>query len=163
MRHTMMTFSLHRKGVVLLALGAILLGALLYMAGCLVGQRRGAVAQVGRPGVPRLPSAAAAKPTAVRPKVPAAPAAPVPVAPQEAFALRAGTFTDEAEAQAFVQELAGRGLPASLAAVPTSGGARIHAVLVGRYPTREAAAAAASELVRREGLAVAVVPAKKAP
>jgi hypothetical protein len=33
----MVTFQLHRKGVVLVALGALLLGILLFMAGCLAG------------------------------------------------------------------------------------------------------------------------------
>ena len=49
MQHTMVTFLLHRKGVILLALGEILLGSLLFMAGCLVGQRQGALAKTGNP------------------------------------------------------------------------------------------------------------------
>jgi hypothetical protein len=39
--HTMVTFQLHRKGVVLVALGALLLGILLFMAGCIAGMRFG--------------------------------------------------------------------------------------------------------------------------
>jgi hypothetical protein len=35
----MVTFRLHRKGVVLVALAAVLVGALLFAAGCLTGLR----------------------------------------------------------------------------------------------------------------------------
>jgi hypothetical protein len=41
MTHTMLTFRLHRSGVVLVALGALLLGILLFMAGCIAGMRAG--------------------------------------------------------------------------------------------------------------------------
>lgn len=41
MAHTMITFQLHRNGVVLIALGALLLGVLLFMAGCIAGLRFG--------------------------------------------------------------------------------------------------------------------------
>lgn len=37
MTHTMITVQLHSKGVVLMALGALLLGVLLFMAGCIAG------------------------------------------------------------------------------------------------------------------------------
>ena len=160
----MVTFRLHRKGVVLLALGAVLLGALLYMAGCLVGQRRGAVAQLGRPaGLPKVPAAPALKPPALRaPAAPGAPAvSPLPAAPQ-AFALRAGAFTDEAEAKALVQDLASRGLQASLVPVPAGGGAVLQTVLLGRYASREEAAAALAEL-GREGISAVVVAAPSLP
>jgi cell division septation protein DedD len=173
----MVTFSLHRTGVVLLALGALLLGGLLYLAGCLVGQRRAAAA----PGVPqalpaRLPKAPAVHPPAVKaPGIPGAPAmAGAPAAPTlpgapgatgaaavaaapRTFALRAGAFTNEAAAKALVQDLAGRGLKASVVAVPTSSGAVLHTVLAGSYASRRAAAVAAAELARRQGLSAAVV------
>lgn len=41
MTHTMVTFQLHRNGVVLVALGALLLGILLFMAGCFTGMKAG--------------------------------------------------------------------------------------------------------------------------
>jgi hypothetical protein len=41
MTHTMVTFRLHRTGVILVALGAFLLGILLFMAGCIAGMRAG--------------------------------------------------------------------------------------------------------------------------
>jgi cell division septation protein DedD len=75
----------------------------------------------------------------------------------ETFTLRAGAFADEAEAKALAQELAGRGLQASVVAVPTSGGALLHTVVAGSYTSRQAAAAAAAELARRQGLSLAVV------
>jgi len=169
----MVTFRLHRKGVVLLALGAVLLGVLLYMAGCLVGQRRGGAARLGRPaGLPKVaaPAAALKRPALRAPAAPALPAAPavppvpaaslVPAAPQ-AFALRAGAFTDEAEAKALVQDLASRGLQASLVPVPAGGGAVLQTVLLGRYASREEAAAALAELARREGISAVVVAAPR--
>jgi cell division septation protein DedD len=158
----MVTFRLHRKGVVLLALGAVLLGVLLYMAGCLVGQRRGAVAQIGKPaGLPKVPAAPAA-PALKRPALQAAAAPGLPAAPP-AFALRAGAFTDEAEAKALVQDLASRGLQASLVPVPAGGGAVLQTVLLGRYASREEAAAALAELARREGISAVVVAAPRRP
>lgn len=41
MTHTMVTFRLHRSGVVLVVLGALFLGVLLFMAGCLAGMKAG--------------------------------------------------------------------------------------------------------------------------
>lgn len=40
MKHTLFTFTLHRRGVVLLALGALLASGLLVVGGCLVGEWR---------------------------------------------------------------------------------------------------------------------------
>ena len=177
MQHTMVTFELHRKGVVLLALGAILLGTLLYMAGCLAGQRRGTAAALSgpslpkRPSVPKLPAAPALKPPSVKapavplavpgiPAAPRAPAGPAVPAPPVTFALRAGAFADEADAKPVVQELAGRGLQVSLVPVTTSAGTVLHTVLIGRFASREEAAAAASELDRQEGISAVVVVVK---
>jgi len=160
----MVTFSLHRNGVVLLALGALLLGGLLYLAGCLVGQRHAAAALAAGtpPALPRPGKAAAVKlPAAKAPAVPGVPGVPAAAtaaaAAPETFALRAGAFTDEAEAKALAQDLAGRGLQASVVAVPTSGGALLHTVVAGNYASRQAAAAAAAELARRQGLSLTVV------
>ena len=52
MKHTMLTFRLHRKGVALVAFGSVLLGGLLFGAGWLTGQRRAAKV----PSVPSVPS-----------------------------------------------------------------------------------------------------------
>jgi cell division septation protein DedD len=179
MQHTMVTFQLHRKGVVLLALGAVLLGTLLYMAGCLAGQRRGTVAASSlpsmpkRPSAPKLPPAPALKPPSVKapavplaalgvPGVPRNPAVRAVPAMPETFALRAGTFADEAEAKPVVEELTGRGLQASVVPVKTSAGTVLHTVMIGRFASREEAAAAAAELERQEGISTVVVAARKA-
>ena len=39
MKHQMITFRLHRKGVILIAIGAVLLGVLLFAAGYLTALR----------------------------------------------------------------------------------------------------------------------------
>jgi cell division septation protein DedD len=123
------------------------------------------VPQLGKaPGV--KPATPAAQTSPAVPGVPvgaAVPATPtVPTVP-ETFTLRAGAFADEAEAQALAQQLAGRGLQASVVAVPTSGGALLHTVVAGNYASRQAAAAAAAELARRQGLSLAVVASPPRP
>ncbi|HWM91302.1 MAG TPA: SPOR domain-containing protein [Thermoanaerobaculia bacterium] len=160
MKHTMVTFRLHRKGVVLVALGSVLLGTLLFMAGCLAGQLRAAKAPI----LPSLPSV---------PTTPAVPAIP-PIAngkqqsepkdhiEKEAFALRVGAFADEEAAKAYVQELTARGHQPSVVAETTQGGVLLHTVRIGRYADRGKASEAASELARKEGISSAVVPAAPA-
>jgi cell division septation protein DedD len=76
----------------------------------------------------------------------------------EAFTLRVGAFADEADAKAFVQEMTARGHKPVVAPVAQNG-VVLHMVLIGRYAGRDAAAAAAAELKRKEGILSAVVPA----
>jgi septal ring-binding cell division protein DamX len=170
----MITFRLHRNGVVLLALGGLLLGLLLFMAGCLVGERRG-VPGVKLPGVQApgvqapavqasaatglsLPAPALSLPAPpALPAAPALPGTPAPAAPQEVLTLRLGAFATLEEAKAFGQELAARGLQPVVASLPARGDVVLHTVCAGRYGDRSAAAAAASDLAQRQGLAAAVV------
>lgn len=144
----MITFRLHRKGVVLVALGAVLMGALLFAAGYLTARRR-PLAQV-----PARPAASAPK----HGKTEKQESAAKPHIEDEAFTLRVGAFADEADAKAFVQELTGRGLKPVVAAVAQKG-VLLHTVLIGRYAGRDAAASAAAELKRKEGISAAVIPA----
>jgi cell division septation protein DedD len=143
----MITFRLHRKGVALLAIGAVLMGALLFAAGYLTARRR----SLPQAALPSVPAATKEKPAKQE-------SAATPHIEDEAFTLRVGAFADEAEAKAYVQELAVRGHKTSVAAVAQNG-IVLHMVLLGRYAGRDAAAEAAAELKRKEGITSAVVPA----
>lgn len=146
MKHTIVTFRLHRRGVVLLAVGSVLLGALLFAAGCLAGMRRAGRMQPA--AAPRVPAVAAPKPPEAPKEEKAA---------EEAFVLRVGSFADEAEAKAFADELTAAGQKPAISPMPTSGGLVLHTVSVGPYPSRDAASEAASGLAR-QGISAVVVP-----
>lgn len=147
MKHSMVTFRLHRKGVVLVSIGAVLMGFLLFAAGYLTAQRR-PLPQVTAPAVPAPKIEKTEKQeSAAKPHI-----------EDEAFTLRVGAFADEADAKTFVQEMAARGHKPAVAAVARNG-LVLHLVLLGRYSGRDEAARAAAELKRKEGIAAAVVPA----
>ena len=140
----MVTWRLHRKGVVLLAIGAVLMGFLMFAAGYLTALRR-----------PIAPAAAAAQKKDQPEKQESA---PKPHIEDEVFTLRMGAFGDEADAKTLVQEMTARGHKPVVAPVAQNG-IVLHAVLIGRYAGRDAAAEAAAELKRKEGIFSAVVPA----
>lgn len=144
MKHSMITWRLHRKGVVLVSIGAVLMGFLMFAAGYLTALRR------------PMPPAAAPAPKKERAEKQESKAKPH--IEDEAFTLRVGAFADEADAKAFVQELTARGHRPVVAAVAQNG-VVLHMVLIGRYMGRDAAAEAAAELKRKEGIFSAVVPA----
>lgn len=146
MKHSMVTFRLHRNGVVLVSVGAVLMGFLLFAAGYLTAQRR------------PIPSAPAPAPKPVEPEKQES--AAKPHIEDEAFTLRVGAFADEAEAKAFVEEMTARGHKPLVAAMAQNG-VVLHMVMTGRYAGRDAAAAAAAELKRKEGIFAAVVPAAR--
>lgn len=146
MKHSMLTFRLHRKGVILVSIGAVLMGFLMFAAGYLAALRR-----------PVVPAAAPA-PKIEKPEKQES--AAKPHIEDEAFTLRVGAFADEAEAKAFVEEMTARGHEPKAAAMARNG-VVLHMVLIGRYAGRDAAAEAAAELKRKEGIAAAVVPAAR--
>lgn len=146
MKHSMLTFRLHRKGVALVAIGAILQGALMFAAGYLAGSRHA-------PPVPK-PAPKEQKPVKQE-------SAEKPHIVDEAFTLRVGAFADEADAKAFVQEMTARGRQATVAPWTSRSGVVLHTVTVGQYNGRDEAASAAEELKRKEGISSAVVPVPK--
>lgn len=146
MKHKMVTFRLHRKGVVLVSIGAVLMAFLLFAAGYLTALRR--------------PVAPAAAPAPKIEKPEKQESAAKPHIEDEAFTLRVGAFADEAEAKAFVDEMTARGHEPAVAAMARNG-VVLHMVLIGRYTGRDAAAEAAAELKRKEGISSAVVPAAR--
>jgi cell division septation protein DedD len=150
-KHTMLTFRLHRNGVALVALGSVLVGGLLFGAGWLLGQRR-AMKPPAVPSVPLVPSV----PSIAKGEQQSEPKDHLQ---EEAFALRVGAFADEEAAKAYVKELAARGHKPTVLPVTTQDGVVLHTVRIGRYASRDEASAAASELARKEGISSAVVSA----
>jgi len=147
----MITFRLHRKGVILIALGAVLIGFLLFAAGYLTARRSaGTLPAPSHPVVQKKPEAEK-KESAAKPHI-----------EDEAFALRVGAFADEAEVKAYVQELAARGHQTVVVPMAVENGIVLHTVLIGRYASRDEASSAAAEMKRKEGISSAVVPAARA-
>ena len=151
MKHSMITWRLHRKGVVLISVGAVLMGFLMFAAGYLTALRR---------SIPPAPQAITA-PAPKKEQTEKQESAEKPHIEDEAFTLRVGAFADEADAKAFVQEMTARGHKPVVAPVAQNGIVLLM-VLIGRYAGRDAAASAAAELKRKERILSAVVPAAPA-
>lgn len=146
-KHTMITFRLHRSGLVLLVICALLVAALLFAAGWM-----GGVQYTSSRSAP-LVAAAAAQPV---PPAATTTTSGVPIeAPSDPFALRLGAFTAEDDAKAFVQSLATRKIDAAIYPM-TNGAATVYIVRTGRYATHEEAAAAAAAL-GKQGLDAVIV------
>jgi len=164
-KHTMFTFQLHRTGVILVILGAFLLGILIFAGGYLAGMRRGApgpavalkkpvvakqsVPKTALPAVPKpaLPSLALfGRRTPVAAADAAGTAQAAPAADPDVYVLRAGLFTSNEEATALVQQLAARKLTATVSTSKTMTGPVLYSVHVGRYGTRREAAIALDAL-----------------
>lgn len=155
MPHAMVTFRLHRRGVILLAIFCVVLAVLIYAAGYLTAVYR-------NQSRPRVASAKVQPPALA--KVPAAPGpAPATPAPKEPLTLRVAVLTSEEEAAAQVASLTAMGLKPSVVRMPTTSGVTLHNVCVGRFETRSAANAAAGELQRRLGFLPVVIPAPPPP
>lgn len=147
MPHTMVTFRLHRSGVILLVVLCVVLSILIYVAGYLT-----AVYTRKPPAPPPKPVVAA-----VAPKP--APAKKTAAEPKEPLTLRVSVMTSEEEAKAELARLTGFGLQPTIVQMPTSAGVTLYNICVGRYETRSAANAAAKELQSRLGFLPVIVPA----
>ena len=150
MKHSMVTFRLHRKGVALVAIGAILQGTLMFAAGYLAASRHA----VPKPAVAPAPQ---------KEEPPKQESAAKPHIEDEAFTLRVGAFADEADAKAFVQEMAARGRQAVVVPWTSRSGVVLQTVTIGQYNGRDEAASAAAELKAKEGISSAVVSAPRVP
>jgi hypothetical protein len=177
-KHSMVTLRLHRKGVILVVVFSLLLAVLIFFAGFLFGTRRGGSSfAVAKPTLPKVAVPQVAVPKVAVPKVaaPKLPALAVPavtatraaalggealgeVVAQNAVAVRAGMFPDEADAKALVQRLAAGKIAATIVPMPMDSGPTLYLVLVGRYTNRREAAAAASWLANEYALETAVMP-----
>lgn len=166
MKHTMVTFRLHRIGVVWIVVGCLLLAVLIFAAGYLAGTRRGiaiTTARLKKPAVPKIapPKVAVPKLPVNVPPVPVAPAAVAAAKSEEtSVALRVGVFPSEEEAKASVQQLTALGLKPTIVPVPRAEATPLYTVRVGRYASRSDAVAAARALEKQHGLVSAVVPAE---
>lgn len=147
MPHTMVTFRLHRSGVILLVVLCVVLSIVIYVAGYLT-----AVYTRKPPAPPPKPAVAS-----VAPKP--APAKKTTVEPKESLTLRVSVMTSEEEAKAELARLTGFGLQPVIVQMPTSAGVTLYNICVGRYETRSAANAAAKELQSRLGFLPVIVPA----
>jgi cell division septation protein DedD len=154
MPHTMVTFRLHRSGVILLVVFCVVLSILIYVAGYLtavytsrpaVAERRAGFSLSKAPAPPLPKGQAEARPTSGEPK--------------ESLTLRLSVLTSEEEAKAELARLTGFGLQPVIVQMPTSAGVTLYNVCVGRYETRSAASAAAKELQSRLGFSPVIVPA----
>ncbi|HEV7920269.1 MAG TPA: SPOR domain-containing protein [Thermoanaerobaculia bacterium] len=146
-KHTMVTFRLHRSGLVLLVFCGLIVAVLLFAAGW-VSALQYAGRPSARPSVSPVPTVGGAE---ARPAPPPAPAS-------DPLSLRLGAFMTEEDAKAFVQSLAARKIDAAI--IPVTGGtATVYTVLSGRYTTHDAAAAAAVSL-EKQGLPAVIVPAE---
>jgi len=161
MPHTMVTFRLHRRGVVLLVVFGIVLAVLIYVAGYMTAARvaRSTAEVPSR----KIPTNAVPRST---PKTPSAEKAPQPSneqrvtsVPSDPLTLRIAIHTTEEDAKAQIAILAAQGLQPSIVQAPTSSGVTLHTVIVGRYDTRAAANAAAAQLQRRLGFLPVIIPA----
>jgi hypothetical protein len=152
MPHTMVTFRLHRSGVILLVVFCVVLAILIYVAGYLTAvYSRPAVAE-RRTGF--SPSKAPAPPAKGR-----AEARPALSEPVESLTLRVSVVMSEDDAKAELARLTGLGLQPDIVQMPTSSGVTLYNLCVGRYGTRSAANAAAKELQSRLGFLPVIVPA----
>lgn len=149
MPHTMVTFRLHRSGVILVVVFGVVLAGLLYAAGVLT-------AKFWTAAPPQRPKPIALKPRATPPVVNRQ--AP-PSAAKENLTLRVAVLTSEEDAKAQMASLAAMGLKPSVVQMPTSSGVMLHNVVVGHFETRAAANAAAKELQSRLGFLPVVIPA----
>jgi cell division septation protein DedD len=161
--HKMVSFRLHRIGVILLIVGSLFLAVLIFAAGYLAGMKRGAV-NIAKPKVPAIPTIALPTlPTAAKPAVaasagPSSAASTSSASTDESLALRVGAFISEEDAKASVQQLAVYKLQGVIVPVAVDGGP-LYTVQVGHYTSREAAAKAAEKMEKEHGLQAAVVPA----
>lgn len=150
MPHTMVTFRLHRSGVILMVVFCVVLAILIYVAGYLTA------VYTRRPPAPppKLVAAAAPKPAPMPAKKAAV------TEPKESLTLRLSVMTSEEDAKAELARLAGFGLKPEIVQMPTSSGVTLYNVCTGHYETRSAANAAAKELQSRLGFLPVIVPAQ---
>jgi len=144
-KHQMVTMRLHRNGVILAVLLALVMAILIFAAGYLTATivRKPEVRRV----VVNAPAAAPAKPAAK----PAKTTTPVTI--------RAGAFATEDEAKALVQKLAANQFESRIVSSETEEGTALFLVLVGSYATRDEAMRDMSRMEQNVGINAAIIPA----
>ncbi len=149
MPHTMVTFRLHRSGVILGVVFGVVLAVLIYAAGVLTAKFwTSAPKPVQRRAGFSPPKATPERRAEARPTL-----------PKESLTLRVAVLTSEEDAKAQIASLTAMGLKPSIIQMPTSSGVTLHNLIVGHFETRAAANAAAKELQSRLGFLPVVIPA----
>jgi hypothetical protein len=141
----MVTFQLHRNGVILIVILCLVVAALLVATGYLWHRASVEPAALGRP-----PAPAAA--------VTSNPPAPTAEGGRR-YTLRVGIERTEEDAKTAVKSLGAKKVAATITPVETSTGDVIYEIHTGSYADRSAAAKAAAELQDELHLTAAVVPA----
>lgn len=159
MAHEIVTWRLHKKGVVLVIVGMLFFTVFIFAAGYLTAVLRTASAAK----VPAKPAPVVAVPKTVTTTQASAATGGLKPVPhhQEPLALQVAIFPSEEEAGEFVKTLATKKLEGSIVAMPTREGPVLYGVEVGEYTTRREALAAADVMERKYGLVPTVVPASK--
>lgn len=176
MAHTIYTFTLHRLGVLLVAVGALFVAGLLFAAGWLVGSRQAtpatstavAATVAAAPATTEPTSSAAAPPAAASTTPSAPPPAPTEAAPANGsallpaviFALEVGVFVGEEEAKGLVAALQQRGFEPVVVEQPGPRDHTLFRVMVGSYASRLEATQAAEAFFREENQRAVVVEAR---
>jgi cell division septation protein DedD len=143
-KHTMVKFTLHRKGVILIAILGIVLAVLLVVVGYIAGSLHA-----------RTTSAAAAAPV---PKPATATTASAAASPPESFALRVGIAASEEEANEAVKHFKAKKVAAIVVPAELHDGTVVYEIHAGPYAGREQALAAA-EALKNDGISSDLVPA----
>ena len=145
-KHAMVTFRLHRSGVILTVILAFLFAILIFVAGYVASNllRKSPVAP--------KPVAAAAKPQA--------PAAPAPSKETAAsWTVRLGVFGTEEEAKSLAARIVKSKLETTLTNDITADGTKLYIVTAGHYAKHDEAIAAAAKIDADYGLNSAIIPA----
>lgn len=147
-KHTMVKFTLHRKGVILIAVLCVVLAVLLVVVGYIGGSLHA-----------RSKSAAAVTPPAhAATATTATTAAAAPAPPPESFALRVGIAASEDEANEAVKHFKAKKVAAIVVPAELHDGTVVYEIHAGPYAGRQQALAAA-EALKNDGIQSDLVPA----
>jgi septal ring-binding cell division protein DamX len=163
MAHEIVTWRLHKKGVILAVLALLLFTILVFAAGYMTAVMRLASmppkpATAAKAAAPKAKAATTTQASAV---APGATSAAAPPAPQQTLALQVAIFASEEEATTYVKELAKMELTGFVVAMPTRDGPVLYGVEAGEYKSRRDALAAADVLQHKHGIRATVVPASR--
>src|SRR5436305_842097 len=147
----MYAFLFDKKSLLMLAAAMLVLSALLFGGGFLLGVQWGLPTAAVPPAAPAVPA------LAPRPAVPAVIKASLPAPGEPAFSLQVGAFARRENCDAAVAALASRGYQPYV--VDLSGRSRVlHTVRIGRYDDREAAVQALVQFRHKERQPAVILP-----
>jgi cell division septation protein DedD len=154
----MVTWRLHKKGVVLVVIGMVFFTIFVFAAGYLTAVMTNRTDKTHRSYATKATTttrASAATPATTTTTATAEPQH------QEPLALQVALFPSEEEAGEFVKSLAEKKLEGAIVPMPTREGPVLYGIEVGEYKTRREALEAAEAMERKYGLVATVVPASK--